>query len=860
MNRFWQRTGATVARHPARVLAGAAVTVALLAVGVTRLEFVTDQATLVPPSSEVYRDNARYQEGFGGEPMLVLLSGDIRAMAGGEAHDQLAALEDELRSAGELAAVVGPATALDFALGQLSVGPAMLAEAAERDATAAAEAARAEVAGAGGTATEQEAAATEAADEARAPIDARLASETERLLAAGEQSLDNPAFVDFLLFEADGSIRPGLRDNFLDQDHALLLVRLPGNASIEEIANGEKVVDDIVARYDIPGVETLASGPPELLAEINDYLQGGMATLGALAVGAMVLLLLLVFRVRWPLLPLVVVVVGTVGAFGAAGWAGIPLTLVTISGLPILIGLGVDFAVQMHNRYEEERDDGESPPAAVGRAYSHMAPPLVVAMVAAVVGSLALRRSAVPMIEDFGLLLSVGVVVLVATGIGTAVPVLFRRDRGDRRSPGATGRRRVDAVVRRLTALPARAAVPLLAVGALVAGTGLAVEGGIPIQTDPDRWVDQDGAAATHLRELREGTGFSSELSILVEADDVTDPEVAAWIQRFGAESVRRHEGTLLRATSMAALATGVHATTPGGDDVDQLLSVAPADAARSLVGTDRTEASIVFPIAPVSLNEREAVLDELAASMRCDLAPPPGVRATPAGLAAVAVELVNGLEAGRRTLSLAALLFVFAWLLLAYRSLVRAVLVLAPVLVAVGLTSLAIDRLGIELTPLTTVTGPLVIAVATEFSVLVVARYVEERRRGRDPAGARAGGVVRIGRAFVASGLTLVGGFAVLVLSPMPLLRDFGVVVTLAVLFALVSTLTLLPPLLVWTDQHGWLKAARPSANDATTEATTEATTGAAREAAGVRAVRAEQPRWSGLLRRTRRGPSLPA
>ena len=64
-----------------------------------------------------------------------------------------------------------------------------------------------------------------------------------------------------------------------------------------------------------------------------------------------------------------------------------------------------------------------------------------------------------------------------------------------------------------------------------------------------------------------------------------------------------------------------------------------------------------------------------------------------------------------------------------------------------------------------------------------------------------------RIGRAFVASGLTLVGGFGVLALSPMPLLRDFGIVVALDVLFALASTLILLPPLLVWADERGWLR-----------------------------------------------------
>src|SRR5690606_25012364 len=97
---------------------------------------------------------------------------------------------------------------------------------------------------------------------------------------------------------------------------------------------------------------------------------------------------------------------------------------------------------------------------------------------------------------------------------------------------------------------------------------------------DPDKWVDQDGEAATGIRALRDGTGFTSELSIMVEAPDVTDPEVAAWMYRFGAEEVERHQGVLLRATSMPRIAAGVHGVTPGDDDIPALVSVAPDDIA----------------------------------------------------------------------------------------------------------------------------------------------------------------------------------------------------------------------------------------------------------------------------------------
>jgi hypothetical protein len=63
-----------------------------------------------------------------------------------------------------------------------------------------------------------------------------------------------------------------------------------------------------------------------------------------------------------------------------------------------------------------------------------------------------------------------------------------------------------------------------------------------------------------------------------------------------------------------------------------------------------------------------------------------------------------------------------------------------------------------------------------------------------------------RTGRAFFTSAVTTIGGFAVLVVSPLPLLRDFGIIVTLNVAIALLAALVVMPPLSVWVDEKGWL------------------------------------------------------
>src|SRR5690606_7724434 len=128
--------------------------------------------------------------------------------------------------------------------------------------------------------------------------------------------------------------------------HAQLAVRLTGNADLEEEGKASEIVNEVVGSYEYENATQVTTGAATLLKELNDYLRGGFLTLGGVAVVLMLAILLLTFKVRWRLLPLAVVLVGVIWAFGLAGWIGIPLSIVTISGLPILLGIGIDFAVQ----------------------------------------------------------------------------------------------------------------------------------------------------------------------------------------------------------------------------------------------------------------------------------------------------------------------------------------------------------------------------------------------------------------------------------------------------------------------------------------------------------------------------------
>ena len=99
---------------------------------------------------------------------------------------------------------------------------------------------------------------------------------------------------------------------------------------------------------------------------------------------------------------------------------------------------------------------------------------------------------------------------------------------------------------------------------------------------------------------------------------------------------------------------------------------------------------------------------------------------------------------------------------------------------------------------------GALVIAISTEFSVLLSSRYRQEREAGAPPARAIELTYASTGAAVLASGVTAIAGFAALIASDIRMLRDFGIVTVVDLSVSLLGVMLVLPAALVWAEQHG--------------------------------------------------------
>jgi hypothetical protein len=320
--------------------------------------------------------------------------------------------------------------------------------------------------------------------------------------------------------------------------------------------------------------------------------------------------------------------------------------------------------------------------------------------------------------------------------------------------------------------------------------------------------------ALQDLQALQKSTQVGGQIDVLVHADDLTQPAVINWMTRYQAQVLKRFGYSAKRGCGRAQLCPAFSLPDLFGNggvktqaQISQLLDAVPAYFSQGVITGDRKSATMAFGIRLMPLDRQKDVID----AMRADLHPPKGVSAQLAGLPVLAADANAAIASPwRRLLTLlAGLLAVGAVLLLALRSWRRALVPLVPIALATGWSALLLFATRVPLNPMSVTLGALVIAISTEFSVLLAERYRAERANGLDPAAALERTYRSTGAAVLASGVTAIAGFAVLAVSDIRMLRDFGAVTVVDLTVSLLGVLLVLPSALTYGER--WRPADLP-------------------------------------------------
>ncbi len=529
----------------------------------------------------------------------------------------------------------------------------------------------------------------------------------------------------------------------------------------------------------------------------------------------------------------------------------------------ILIGLGVDYAIHFTSRYREEIGSGNSITGSTSSTLKSVGIALTLATLATIVGFLTNIVSPLPELKDFGILVSTGIFFaffLVMTFVPAIRTLLDKRaeTKGNISTDAfsSSGESILNKIAASSGIIPKR--LKLVAIALLVAISGYGYFSFTNLETifEFTDFLPEDDPVVQTLDLLTEefGGGFGETTAVLIEGENLATPEIhnaliesinnlsdkkniVVYAGNVAAESVIGTVGQLLAPQGAApgappAMPDMELLGTLGSFGVDLMSGSQGIDALRVkdsgdvqglyeyLVSTD-PEAFL----ASLYFNEESTVTAQQvrittsagslgAAQLRDDIydafTPLSSLDVSIAATNdAIVTQSVSDLISESQFQSLifailASMTFLILYYLIDIRKPFLGVITILPVVAIVMGTYLGMYFLDIPLNPVTSTLSGLAIGIGVPFVIHVTNRFRETLLVAPNPVEAVKTTLKTTGGSLFGSAFTTMAGFGILMTSSLKPFQQMGQVVVVALGFALVASILILPTLLVfWANYH---------------------------------------------------------
>ncbi|MGC4835106.1 MMPL family transporter [Micromonospora vinacea] len=558
------------------------------------------------------------------------------------------------------------------------------------------------------------------------------------------------------------------------------------------------------------GLSYAVTGDVALLVDNQDAFDTALLVVSIVTLALVVGLLLIIYRSPVAAF-LPVVVVGVVSAvssavitlFVKAFGMQVDQSLLTILTV-VLYGVGTDYIVFLLFRYRERLRAGDAPKNALATAVSRVGEVIASAAAAIVIAFGALLLAVFGGFRSLGPGLAIGVVVMAIAAV-TLVPAIvsligpkvFWPSKSWQRTPRGSVFQRLGRFTGR------RPAVVALASGGVMVALALGVFG-LKVDYDQVAQLPANTESARALDDLKTGfpAGALNPTTVYVRADN----------------GQRLDPATLTGYAQSLAQVPGVGSLMPA------------ADGSPAAISSDGTVAQInlLLNTSPYSTAALDLAGDDLR-QVAHDQAPA-GTTALVGGVSSVFADIRDANNRDLWVIFPVAGVLIAVILGLLLRSLVAPVYLMIAVglgfMATLGATVLAFQgiggRSGLSFS-LPIILYLFVVAIGTDYNILMIARLREEARAGNDPRTAASLAIQHAGPSVAAAGLILAGTFTSMLFAGVSFLTEMGFAVSVGiVLSAFIMSLLLVPGVTALLGHTAWW----PGHGDATRSDRSEPTT----------------------------------
>lgn len=545
-----------------------------------------------------------------------------------------------------------------------------------------------------------------------------------------------------------------------------------------------------------PGVVVDVTGGAVLMYQIAKAVEEDVYRTFFIASVTMIAVLVAVFSgvVRSKLtvlFPLIVSLMSVAVMAGLLPLLGLQMTEYNSATIPILIGLAIDYAAQLQNRYEEERRGGREVDEALEEALNHTRFPLFMAMATTVIGFASMCAPGIPSLFWFSFLLSVGLITAFLLS-NTFLPSLLKlSDRGGREeliSPGIL--EKLLTTIAKVTIANSR---KILALTLILIVVGAYASTHVELETNRRKYAPPDLPALVKFEEIERKVSPQYVYALVLSTE------------RIDAESVVKAEELAKYISSREE----IYDYDSLGKTLEEYYGAIPAESFSKAVDAlpksiySRFISGNQLAVYFYTNTQTEEEVEKMMRSIENDL------RFLEwdgeyyiTGFPVILGHLSEVLFSSLNLMTLVAYLLIVTFLLLAYRSVVRAIIPLISISVAVASMNVCMLLMGIKQTTISIALNSIVLGMGIDYSIHITERYFEERGKfGVEVSVKRT--VERTGKAVLTSALTTAGGFGALYFSTFPVLSNFGILAFIAIIFSLLAATSAVPALLILYEKN---------------------------------------------------------
>ena len=584
----------------------------------------------------------------------------------------------------------------------------------------------------------------------------------------------------------------------------------------KDIAEIRKLLADYRAR----GYDVAESGVPMIVADMVSYIERDIIVFGVGVLAFLTLVLILLFRqVRWVLLPLATCLIPVVWLMGYLGLASWEITVVSSNFSSLLLIVVMENAIYLIVRFREiharfrDMDTGD----VLFQTVREIAVPCLYTTATTVGGFATLVISGIMPVIDFGELMAAGISLAYVVNFTffPAAIMLFPKGAPPPQQLAELERSPVGF----LADFSLRRRVPIIAGSAVL--LVLSLYGMTKLQVE-NRFIDyfkKNTPIAKGLSAIDNRLGGTISLEVVLDGgkpDYWIEPQNLAVLRR-----VHQFVETLPDVGKVISLDTMIQILTSVNDGASPnrfVLNIARASLSKKTkeavllpyVTADFSQARIFVRIRESSPTlSRELILSRLRAFLRDDVKLGED-RARVTGLFVLYNNLLRSLFDSQINTLGSVIVVIYVMLVALFRSpylcAISMVPIVLPILMILGTMGLA----GISLDMMTIMVASVTMGIADDNMIQYAFRHRDEFREHGSYKIATTRTHNSIGVAILYSNLTIVAGFAILMLSNFIPTIYFGLFTSLAMAAGFLGSLTLLPMLLAALRAHG---RERPSA-----------------------------------------------